>query len=241
MLIGNDLVDLRTRDASGKSRDARFIGRVFTADEADRIASSPDPDRTLWMLWSGKEAAFKIAKKLREATIFAHSTYEVFPAASERAWRIPAPPPTRRLDGSVRLSGVQGFDGACFQVEWEVTASFVHCVASEPCADSWPIWTRVASHEELALGAGKYEPSERELASARTTESLAVRRLARALAMERGLGEVEIVREPAGNGFGPPRLYHMGGARPLEGWDLSLSHDGGLAAAALTGATTRLR
>lgn len=236
-VIGNDLVDLRARDAAGKARDARFVARVFTPGEAARIESSPRPDRTLWLLWSGKEAAFKIAKKLRPGVPFAHSRYEVLPESEERALAVHG---AEHLRGCVRLRGVPGLEDVCYPVEWEVTESFVHCIAVEAGGDSRAVWRKIASHEEIGLESGESAPSDRELASARTAESHSVRRLARALAREGGLGDVEIVREPAGTSFGPPRLYRVGGHEPLEGWDLSLSHDGELAAAAITG-PARLR
>jgi 4'-phosphopantetheinyl transferase EntD len=230
--IGNDLIDLRTRDAVGKARDGRFVGRVFAPDEAARIASSTHPDRTLWMLWAAKEAAFKVARKLEPAVLFAHAAYEVAPTTDERAHDAP---PTESLNGYVYLRGVPELDGVCLPVVWELTDSFIHCVAIEMGGDSRSRWTAVASHEELELGARPYDPTEREAASARTAESLAVRRLARSLAREAGLGDVEIVRELAGTVFGPPRLYRAGEGQPLDDWDLSLSHDGGLVAAALSG------
>ena len=244
MLIGNDLVDFRTRDAHGKARDGRFVARVFTPGEAARIESSPRADRTLWMLWTGKEAAFKIARKLQPSVPFAHSAYEVIPAVDDvvpatnaRALISPA---ANRINGSVRLHGVQGLDNATFPVEWEVTEAFVHCVAIDASVAHRQVRTKVGSHEELEGGSPGYAPSARELASVNSTESRAVRRLARSLAREAGLGDIEIVREAAGKTFGPPRLYSVGEAEPLEGWDISLSHDGGLAAAALiTPATPR--
>ena len=236
MPIGNDLIDLRIRDAVGKARDGRFVGRVFAPDEAARIASSTHPDRTLWMLWAAKEAAFKVARKLQPTVLFAHAAYEVVPTADERAH---AAPSTERPSGYVHLRGLPGLDGVCLPVVWELTDSFIHCVASGLGDESRSRWTAVASHEELELGTRPYDPSEREAASARTTESLAVRRLASFLASEAGLGEVEIVRELAGTVFGPPRLYRAGEGQPLDDWDLSLSHDGGLVAAALSGPSER--
>lgn len=235
MLIGNDLVDLRTREAVGKASDGRFIGRVFTPGEAARIKSSSHPDLTLWMLWAGKEAAFKIARKLRPGAIFDHSAYEVVPTANERAPNVPS---ADRLSGHVHLRGVPGLEDCDFPVEWEVTAAFVHCVAIEADDDDQQLWTAVASHEELERGSRLHELTEREQASAHSAESLAVRRLARSLARKAGLGDVEVVRERVGTKFGPPRLYPLGRSEPLDGWDLSLSHDGGLAAAALSGAAT---
>jgi phosphopantetheinyl transferase (holo-ACP synthase) len=233
-LIGNDLVDLRAREAGGKSRDARFVARVFTAREAELIARSARPDAALWMLWAAKEAAYKVAKKLRPDAIFAHSCYDVIPDSPEAV--VEPFGATAFHSGHALLRGITGLDGACFPLEWRSTSSFIHCVAMDIDGDFHALKIAVAARGELDRVGEAYEPTEREQASlpvARSAESLAVRRLARALAAEAGLGDVEIVRERLGSELGPPRLYPRGGAMPLAGWDVTLSHDGDLAAAVL--------
>ncbi len=233
-MIGNDLVDLCAREASGKSGDARFVRRVFTAREAELIAGAANPDRALWTLWAAKEAAYKVARKLRPDAIFAHSRYEVTVDWRELQARAPASSPAPR--GEVRVRAIDGLDGARFPVEWRLSSSFVHCVALDARSDFHSLRIAISERDAPAALPGLYEPSERERASvteARSGESLAVRRLARALAAETGLGDVEIVRERNGAGFGPPRLYPRGGEAPISGWDITLSHDGAYAAAVL--------
>jgi len=61
--VGNDIVDLGSPLAGGKSRDTRFLRRVFTAEERRSIARSPSPDRALWSLWAAKETAYKAIMK----------------------------------------------------------------------------------------------------------------------------------------------------------------------------------
>jgi hypothetical protein len=101
--------------------------------------------------------------------------------------------------------------------------------------DFHSLMVAISGRGEVDSGTTDYEPSERERASlaGRSAESFAVRRLARSLAVEAGLGDVEIVRERHGAAFGPPRLYTRGGATPLAGWDITLSHDGELVAVVL--------
>jgi 4'-phosphopantetheinyl transferase EntD len=242
-LIGNDLVDLRAREAAGKSGDARFVARVFSAREAELIARSAKPDYTLWLLWSAKEAAYKVAKKLRPDTIFAHSRYEVLPddaaLTSGDCGSAILPDSVRGSSvlrsGRVTLHGLAELDGACFPVEWRLSPTFVHCIAMNAEGDFHSLMVAISGRGEVDSGTTDYEPSERERASlaGRSAESFAVRRLARSLAVEAGLGDVEIVRERHGAAFGPPRLYTRGGATPLAGWDITLSHDGELVAVVL--------
>lgn len=232
-MIGNDLVDLRAREAAGKAGDSRFVARVFTAREAELIARSASPDAALWMLWAAKEAAYKVAKKLRPDVIFAHSRYEV--TLDEAALTAGAGARSVLRAGRVRLQGLEGLDGAVFPVEWRLSPTFVHCIAMDADGDFHSLRIAISARTELDRDSAVYEPTERERVSlaARASESLAVRRLAHALAAEAGLGEVEIVRERNASGFGPPRLYPRGGAAPLSGWDITLSHDGELVAVVL--------
>lgn len=232
-MIGNDLVDLRAREAAGKAGDARFVARVFTAREAELISGSASPDTALWMLWAAKEAAYKVAKKLRPDVIFAHSRYEVTP--DEGALEPGKAGVSVLRSGRVRLRGLAGLDDTCFPIEWRLSPTFVHCIAMSAGDDFHSLRVAISAREEIDRGTAVYAPTERERASltGRAAESLAVRQLARALAAEAGLGEVEIVRERNGSVFGPPRLYARGGTAPLAGWDVTLSHDGDLAAVVL--------
>ncbi|HEU6450356.1 MAG TPA: 4'-phosphopantetheinyl transferase superfamily protein [Gemmatimonadaceae bacterium] len=234
-MIGNDLVDLRAREAAGKSGDARFVKRVFTAREAELIAASSSPDIALWLLWAAKEAAYKVARKLSPTVIFAHSRYEVVP--DEGALEPGDAGVSVLRSGRVEVRELAGLDGACFPVEWRLSPTFVHCIAMNAGGDFHSLRIAISARDEIDRDTAVYEPTERERAALarreRSAESLAVRRLVRALAAEAGLGDVEIVRERHGAAFGPPRLYPRGGGAPLDGWDITLSHDGELVAAAL--------
>jgi hypothetical protein len=61
--VGNDIVDLKLPENQGKNKDDRFLGRVFTAEERDRIAGAAHPETILWGFWAAKEAAFKVVSR----------------------------------------------------------------------------------------------------------------------------------------------------------------------------------
>lgn len=248
VLVGNDVVDLAAPDARRKSADGRFLCRVFTAGERARILAAADPDRMLWMLWSAKEAAFKVARKLRADLPFAHRRFEAWvgPAAPDgegerprfSAWDAAAGRESGLASGGVRLHGWRGLGLSRLPVEWRTTGSLVHCVArsvAERASSVRHAVAAVGAQDADRTGAEAAELTRRERDGAATAESQRVRRLAKALAREAGLGLVEIVRERRGGSLGPPRLYAPAAAAPLSGWDLSLSHDGRFVAAALAG------
>ena len=57
-MIGNDIVDLSK--IITKWNRPRFLDKVFTDKEQHIISISENPNQTVWLLWSMKEAAYKI-------------------------------------------------------------------------------------------------------------------------------------------------------------------------------------
>jgi phosphopantetheinyl transferase (holo-ACP synthase) len=77
-VVGNDVVDLDQPRCAGKANDTRFVERVFTASERDRIREAPDPDHALWRCWAAKEASYKVVTKLLGSPpVFAHAAFAV--------------------------------------------------------------------------------------------------------------------------------------------------------------------
>ena len=76
-MVGNDVVDLRDRDARPETLHPRFDARVFSPAERLALERSEDPDRHRWRLWSAKEAAYKLARKLDASSTFSPSRFEV--------------------------------------------------------------------------------------------------------------------------------------------------------------------
>jgi phosphopantetheinyl transferase (holo-ACP synthase) len=108
-MIGNDVVDFAHRSVRPGAQHPRFDARVYTERERALIASDPTL-RTRWLLWAAKEAAYKVAKKLDRAVVWAPSRFEV---------SLDAP-------GSGRVSH-EGRELA-LRVEWN--EEFVHALAS---------------------------------------------------------------------------------------------------------------
>ncbi|MBI2836836.1 MAG: 4'-phosphopantetheinyl transferase superfamily protein [Acidobacteria bacterium] len=213
MLVGNDIVDLTAPGAGEKHRDRRFLERVFTPEEQAIIADAADPDRVLWMIWSAKEAAFKIASKLIPGTVFAHRKFRVWPISLHA--------------GRVCSNGVE------VNVEWECSSDFVHCVGRIG-AEERPVSSAVR-HLDGAFEASveNHALTAREVESVHSIESAAVRRVAKCLAIHLGLHDAEIVRvRGAASGWAPPHVECNG--RPAPGFDVSLSHDGRFVAAAVS-------
>lgn len=57
-MIGNDIVDLKHSASNWKRQ--RFLDKVFTKKEQFLVLSSENQHQMLWLLWSMKEAAYKV-------------------------------------------------------------------------------------------------------------------------------------------------------------------------------------
>jgi len=68
-MIGNDVIDILQSRKESNWRRKGFVEKIFTPDEQLLIANSLDPESMVWILWSMKEAAYKVYNrktKIRE-------------------------------------------------------------------------------------------------------------------------------------------------------------------------------
>jgi phosphopantetheine--protein transferase-like protein len=232
--IGNDIVDLGEPGVAGKELDRRFMDRVFTPAERERILAAAAPTLALWKTWAAKETAFKIASKLREGVVFAHRRFEVVPDTALE--------PERAVGEAIGRWASVHFDDLEIRVRWDTAVDYIHCVGQ-------------LARRESASGDGTAGPPRRprqllsgilhdgqalggvltnaEQASVHSTASERARLLARRLMARWDLQGAEIVRLWHAWGWSPPVISHLG--EPVAGFDVSLSHDGRFVAAALTG------
>lgn len=83
--VGNDIVDLNRPGTTGRARDSRFVDRVLTPGEKERLYGHKDPDRLLWAFWAAKESAYKAVSKTNREISSAPRRYPVtlFPGISK--------------------------------------------------------------------------------------------------------------------------------------------------------------
>jgi phosphopantetheinyl transferase (holo-ACP synthase) len=58
-MIGNDLVDLKLASIQSNWQRKGFLDKLFTPKEQEYILNSNNPFKTVWLLWSMKESAYK--------------------------------------------------------------------------------------------------------------------------------------------------------------------------------------
>jgi len=204
-------VDLTQPDARRKSRNTRFLKRVFTPDELSAIRSSPSPELTLWACWAAKEAAYKAISKTFPNVPAVPRLFPVFldpegdagsPDAESRKPRYP------RYGAGFVLTP----RGKCW-LRIVYRPAYLHCLAftdhPEGLTFSWRVHYLFSC---LSPGA--------------SAESEAVRLASRfhlAGLLSADPGELAISRQQGNLQPAPPRISFQG--LPLE-VDISLSHDG---------------
>lgn len=215
MHLGNDIVDLKTDNARGKSGDARFIARVFTVSEQEAVRRSKHPDALLWIFWAAKEAAYKAISKTAPDVSSAPRRYRAAIDFQKRQ--------NRMKTGSGHVTTPLGVAPVWIfcSTEW------VHCMAwagypENPGANPFD--------EDIIYGIREIASDRRPgwVRESATARNAATSRIAEVLNIDPD--DIRIRRELGPQGPGPPRVYIKGEKTPM---DISLSHDGRFAAYAL--------
>jgi phosphopantetheinyl transferase (holo-ACP synthase) len=76
-MVGNDVVDMGDREILEGPAHPRFDLRVFAPEERAAMRASGQQGRIRWLLWSAKEAAYKLARKLDPGVVFSPSRFVV--------------------------------------------------------------------------------------------------------------------------------------------------------------------
>jgi hypothetical protein len=210
--IGNDIVDLTDSGNMGKSRDKRFLQRVFTEAERACITAAAAPDVILWALWAAKETAYKVVRKIDPSVA---STPRLYPVVMSPDEHDPA------------RSGMVYTPQGPVVIRVAIAPDHLHCIGATPLPGilDHVLW----DVERLCQAEDGGDPDP----------SLAVRRLAgRRLAALLDVSEADIAirRCQDIDQWAPPAPYLGEKSVPF---DLSLSHDGAFVAYAMIPAFCR--
>ncbi len=129
--VGNDVVDLKDPESIGKSRDARFLDRVFTVEERTLIAKSTRHDTLLWALWAAKEAAYKAVSRGDPEVCSIPRRYHVILTSEDT------------LGKATRLFGKVITPRRDLAIQIDATKELVHAVAAGSESDLGRICRRV--------------------------------------------------------------------------------------------------
>ena len=63
-MLGNDIVDLNRAKVESNWKRTGYLAKIFNAEEQAQIVGSIAPEKMIWLLWSMKEAAYKIINRM---------------------------------------------------------------------------------------------------------------------------------------------------------------------------------
>lgn len=107
-MLGNDIVDLQLAAKQSNWRRKGYLQKIFTSQEQELILNATDQDQMVWLLWSMKEAAYKIVNRER----------------LERFYR-----PTKFACNLTGNKGSVTFENQFFYTESEIDEQFIHTIA----------------------------------------------------------------------------------------------------------------
>ena len=207
-------MDLSDPQARGKSRDTRFIDRVFSEDERQQILNCSEPDFLLWSLWAGKETAYKAVRKSYSEAISVPRRYGV---------KLNDPD-----DGIIRkvpfISGIVETPYDPVSIRIFINEDYVHCIGITGELEAINSATRGV--HKTSQGNGFHFSTD--------SPSLKVRQLAKKAIssyLDQDIENIDIRRFRGSCGLGPPTVFIKGKAEMV---DISLSHDGNFIAYAFT-------
>lgn len=202
--VGNDIVDLTDPGIMGKSRVVRFISRILTQMEKERLQTSASPDTMLWALWAGKETAYKVVRKSHAAVSSAPRAYEVSFVGNGMM----------EPEKNFIISGVVETPCDPVTIRTFKTRNHIHCIGCD------------GESKTLDSVVWEVRRVEEDLRVLPRFESFFVREAAKkrlSLHLNRNSAEIEIRRLKGQYGLEPPVVYVKGCAVMV---DISLSHDG---------------
>lgn len=111
-MIGNDIIDRLEACRKSNWRRRGFLSKIFTLSEQHIISASNDEEKFVWLLWSMKEAAYKIYNRATQVRGF-------FPS---------------KLICSTNTSGNEGivrYEGKVYYTRSVITENMIHTIAVE--------------------------------------------------------------------------------------------------------------
>ncbi|RNL55493.1 4'-phosphopantetheinyl transferase family protein [Pedobacter jejuensis] len=113
-MLGNDIVDLTLAKVQSNWKRKGFLEKIFTYDEQLCILKSKNPYLKVWLLWSMKEAAYKIHNRKTGIRNFA--------------------PKSLSCTIHSNAYGEVNIEGSTYYTKSDLQTTFIHSIASPNCS-----------------------------------------------------------------------------------------------------------
>ncbi|NNF16976.1 MAG: 4-phosphopantetheinyl transferase family protein [Gammaproteobacteria bacterium] len=212
--LGNDVVDLGSACNRSSATNPHYVNRVLADPELELLDIADDRHLAFWALWAAKEAAYKALTKDQPELAFIH-----------RHFVVESETPLTSSEHRTTATGQVCHGRQKIPVLWEWTPDWIHCITT---SSAEPARYSVGTIRKLGSNASFVKMQQSGNLS---DESIAARLLALSLLAQSGWNDVQVDRPAIGQHRGPPRIMQSGNV--LANLQISLSHDGRFAAAAV--------
>jgi phosphopantetheinyl transferase (holo-ACP synthase) len=219
--LGNDIVNISIERSKFKHLEQKFMHRVFTTNEQLMIQKSTNPIVTTWMIWAGKEAAFKACQKTNLNLIFSHRKFEIiFDIETFNLQFL-----LNTANTTYQFSGTIKHQDNNLNATWLISEHLIHCIA---ILDKHKKFNDLKINDlDLNQIKSKIFPINSENYA---TESLETKHFAKQYLINNGFDKkIEILRSKifidGKLRYAPPMLFINN--NPLLNYQISLSHDNG--------------
>ena len=116
-MIGNDIIDLQLAKKESNWKRPRFLQKIFTEEEQKILATAPNMEIAVWVLWSRKESAYKIVARMRKCRFYAPKKL------ANTITNLDCISPFSQSEGQVT------FEGYTLSTKSKITDAYIHTVA----------------------------------------------------------------------------------------------------------------
>ncbi len=108
-MLGNDIVDLNAAKSQSNWKRNGYLAKIFSAEEQAQILTSNVPDQLVWLLWSMKEATYKIINRESSKRFYSPNKFYC------------------KLSGT---DGVVDFEGSIYYTKSVLNEKLIHTISS---------------------------------------------------------------------------------------------------------------
>lgn len=117
-MLGNDVVDLRLAKTQSNWTRKNYLSKIFSVDEQSLIHTADDPDVFVWLMWSMKEACYKIVNRKTGLRFYKPMEFRC----------------TFTLNGST-AEGLVHYSGETFLTYTEISPDYLHSISFNTGSD----------------------------------------------------------------------------------------------------------
>lgn len=113
-MLGNDIVDLKKANTESNWKRNGYLVKIFSDREQSQIIHSNHPEQLIWLLWSMKEATYKIINRETNLRLYNPKKFSCLLNENESAVY---------------------FDGRAYYTKSSIKEHFIHTIATKKIED----------------------------------------------------------------------------------------------------------